>query len=119
MSENSLQNQKNEVSFVLSEKAKAIIEKFEKQIEGRSENDKNELRIDLLLPVVKQCCPESFNFNAQELKDRDDIIEIVCFHSLVELNGQSNPEKNIFTQSLFSSLDIKLLSNELCQLFCY
>ena len=119
MAENSLQNQKNEVSFVLSEKAKAIIEKFEKQIEDRSENDKNELRIDLLLSVVKQCCPESFNFNAQELKDRDDIIEIVCFHSLVELNGQSNPEKNIFTQSLFSSLDIKLLSNELCQLFCY
>ena len=52
MAENSLQNQKNEVSFVLSEKAKAIIEKFEKQIENRSENDKNELRIDLLMLLV-------------------------------------------------------------------
>ena len=34
MAENSLQNQKNETSFVMSDKAKAIIEKFEKQIEN-------------------------------------------------------------------------------------
>ena len=33
MAENSLQNQKNEVSFVLSDKAKAIVEKFEEKLQ--------------------------------------------------------------------------------------
>ena len=50
MAENSLQNQKNEASFVLSEKAKAIIEKFEEKLckNNFSREDKNSIRNELI-----------------------------------------------------------------------
>lgn len=60
MSENSLQNQKNEVSFVLSEKAKAIIEKFEARLrEGNyTAEEKNGIRAELVWLLLGQKFPK-------------------------------------------------------------
>lgn len=60
MAENSLQNQKNEISFVLSEKAKAIIEKFEEKLrEGKyTAEKKNGIRAELLWQLLGQKFPE-------------------------------------------------------------
>ena len=91
MAENSLQNQKNEVSFVLSEKAKAIIEKFEKQIENRSENDKNELRIDLLMLLLKRLHPEVLSADAKGL-----------FAEIYRLNNRTTDKNTGFLMHCFS-----------------
>lgn len=60
MAENSLQNQKNEVSFVLSDKAKAIIEKFEEKLqEGKyTAEQKNGIRAELVWQLLGQKFPE-------------------------------------------------------------
>ena len=60
MAENSLQNQKNEVSFVLSDKAKAIIEKFEEKLqEGKyTAEQKNGIRAELVWQLLGQRFPE-------------------------------------------------------------
>ena len=60
MAENSLQNQKNEASFVLSEKAKAIIEKFEEKLckNNFSREDKYSIRIELIWYLFGKKYPE-------------------------------------------------------------
>ena len=60
MAENSLQNQKKEVSFVLSEKAKAIIDKFEKKLrEGNyTVEERNGIRAELVWRLLGKQYPE-------------------------------------------------------------
>lgn len=60
MAENSLQNQKNEASFVLSEKAKAIIEKFEEKLckNNFSREDKYSIRTELIWYLFGKKYPE-------------------------------------------------------------
>ena len=108
MAENSLQNQKNEVSFVLSEKAKAIIEKFEKQIENRSENDKNELRIDLLMLLLKRLHPEVLSADAKGL-----FAEIYC------LNNKTTDKNTGFLMHCFSENELNNLSNDFNSIWSY
>ena len=101
MAENSLQNQKNEVSFVLSEKAKAIIEKFEKQIEDRSENDKNELRIDLLMLLLRRLHPEVLSSDTKGF-----------FSVLYCLNNSTIDKNTGFMMHCFSENELNHLSND-------
>lgn len=108
MAENSLQNQKNEVSFVLSEKAKAIIEKFEKQIENRSENDKNELRIDLLMLLLRRLHPEVLSADAKGL-----FAEIYC------LNNKTTDKNTGFLMHCFSENELNNLSNDFNSIWSY
>lgn len=60
MAENSLQNQKNEASFVLSEKANAIIEKFEEKLckNNFSREDKYSIRTELIWYLFGKKYPE-------------------------------------------------------------
>ena len=108
MAENSLQNQKNEVSFVLSEKAKAIIEKFEKQIENRSENDKNELRIDLLMLLLRRLHPEVLSADAKGL-----FAEIYC------LNNKTTDKNTGFLMHCFSENELNNLSDDFNSIWSY
>lgn len=108
MAENSLQNQKNEVSFVLSEKAKAIIEKFEKKIENRSENDKNELRIDLLMLLLRRLHPEVLSADAKGL-----FAEIYC------LNNKTTDKNTGFLMHCFSENELNNLSNDFNSIWSY
>ena len=108
MAENSLQNQKNEVSFVLSEKAKAIIEKFEKQIENRSENDKNELRIDLLMLLLKRLHPEVLSADAKGL-----------FAEIYRLNNRTTDKNTGFLMHCFSENELNNLSNDFNSIWSY
>lgn len=61
MAENSLQNQKNEASFVLSEKAKAIIEKFEEKLHAGkyTAEQKNGIRAELVWQLLAKNYPET------------------------------------------------------------
>jgi hypothetical protein len=108
MAENSLQNQKNEVSFVLSEKAKAIIEKFEKQIENRSENDKNELRIDLLMLLLKRLHPEVLSADAKGL-----------FAEIYRLNNRTTDKNTGFLMHCFSENELNNLSDDFNSIWSY
>lgn len=103
-----MQNQKNEVSFVLSEKAKAIIEKFEKQIENRSENDKNELRIDLLMLLLRRLHPEVLSADAKGL-----FAEIYC------LNNKTTDKNTGFLMHCFSENELNNLSNDFNSIWSY
>ena len=60
MAENSLQNKKNEVSFVLSDNAKAIIEQFEEKLrEGNyTVDEKNGIRAELVWQLLGQKFPK-------------------------------------------------------------
>ena len=60
MAENSLQNQKKEVSFVLSEKAKAIIDRFEEKLrEGNyTAEERNGIRAELVWRLLGKQYPE-------------------------------------------------------------
>lgn len=60
MAENSLQNQKKEVSFVLSDNAKAIIEKFEEKLrEGNyTAEERNGIRAELVWRLLGKQYPE-------------------------------------------------------------
>lgn len=108
MAENSLQNQKNEVSFVLSEKAKAIIEKFEKQIENRSENDKNELRIDLLMLLLRRLHPEVLSADSKG-----------PFVELYRMN-KSTIDKNLgFLMSCLAENELVFLDNDFKSIWSY
>ncbi|MBR7024159.1 MAG: hypothetical protein IKI09_11940 [Bacteroidales bacterium] len=108
MAENSLQNQKNEVSFVLSKKAKTIIKKFEKQIENRSENDKNELRIDLLMLLLRRLHPEVLSSDTKSV-----------YANLYRLNN-SSIDKNIgFLLSCFEEDELSILGNEFSSIWNY
>ena len=108
MAENSLQNQKNEASFVLSEKAKAIIEKFEKQIENRSENDKNELRIDLLMLLLRRLHPEVLSSDTKGL-----------FSELYCLNNSTIDKNTSFLMHCFSENELNHLSNDFNSIWIY
>ena len=108
MAENSLQNQKNEASFVLSEKAKAIIEKFEKQIENRSENDKNELRIDLLMLLLKRLHPEVLSADAKGL-----------FAEIYRLNNKTTDKNTGFLMHCFSENELNNLSDDFNSIWSY
>ncbi len=108
MAENSLQNQKNEVSFVLSEKAKAIIEKFEKQIENRSENDKNELRIDLLMLLVRRLHPEVLSADAKG-----------PFIELYRMNNSTSDKNLGFLMSCLEENELVFLDNDFKSIWSY
>ena len=108
MAENSLQNQKNEVSFVLSEKAKAIIEKFEKQIENRSENDKNELRIDLLMLLVRRLHPEVLSADAKG-----------PFVELYRMNNSTSDKNLGFLMSCLEENELVFLDNDFKSIWSY
>lgn len=108
MAENSLQNQKNEVSFVLSEKAKAIIEKFEKQIESRSENDKNELRIDLLMLLVRRLHPEVLSADAKG-----------PFVELYRMNNSTSDKNLGFLMSCLEENELVFLDNDFKSIWSY
>ena len=101
MAENSLQNQKNETSFVMSDKAKAIIEKFEKQIENHFENDKNELRIDLLMLLLRQLHPEVLSADSKGL-----------FAELYRLNNITTDKNASFLMNCFSGNELNNLGND-------
>jgi hypothetical protein len=60
MAENNLQNQKNEVSFVLSDNAKTIIEKFEGKLResNYTAEEKNGIRAELVWQLLGQRFPE-------------------------------------------------------------
>ncbi len=103
-----MQNQKNEVSFVLSEKAKAIIEKFEKQIENRSENDKNELRIDLLMLLLRRLHPEVLSSDTKGL-----------FSELYCLNNSTIDKNTSFLMHCFSENELNHLSNDFNSIWIY
>ena len=108
MAENSLQNQKKEVSFVLSEKAKAIIEKFEEQISDRSENTKDELRIDLLMLLVRRLHPEVLSADAKG-----------PFAELYRMNN-STTDKNLgFLMSCLEERDLCFLDNDFKAIWSY
>lgn len=61
MAENSMQNQKNEVSFVLSEQAKAIIDSFEQKLyeSNYTAEDKNGIRAELVWQMFNKQYPET------------------------------------------------------------
>ena len=108
MAENSLQNQKKEVSFVLSDNAKAIIEKFEEQIADRSENDKDELRIDLLMLLVRRLHPEVLSANAKG-----------PFAELYRMNN-STTDKNLgFLMSCLEENELGFLNNDFKSIWSY
>ena len=108
MAENSLQNQKNETSFVMSDKAKAIIEKFEKQIENRSDNDKNELRIDLLMLLLRRLHPEVLSSDTKGL-----------FSELYCLNNSTIDKNTSFLMHCFSENELNHLSNDFNSIWIY
>jgi len=108
MAENSLQNQKNEISFVLSEKAKAIIEKFEKQIENHFENDKNELRIDLLMLLLRQLHPEVLSADSKGL-----------FAELYRLNNITTEKNASFLMNCFSENELNNLGKDFNSIWSY
>lgn len=108
MAENSFQNQKNEASFVLSEKAKAIIEKFEKQIENRSENDKNELRIDLLMLLVRRLHPEVLSADAKG-----------PFVELYRMNNSTSDKNLGFLMSCLEENELVFLDNDFKSIWSY
>ena len=103
-----MQNQKNEVSFVLSEKAKAIIEKFEKQIENRSENDKNELRIDLLMLLVRRLHPEVLSADAKG-----------PFVELYRMNNSTSDKNLGFLMSCLEENELVFLDNDFKSIWSY
>jgi len=108
MAENSLQNQKNEASFVLSDNAKAIIKKFEEQIADRSENDKDELRIDLLMLLLRRLHPEVLSSDTKSV-----------YANLYRLNN-SSIDKNIgFLLSCFEEDELSILGNEFSSIWNY
>ena len=82
MAENSLQNQKNEVSFILSDNAKAIIEKFEERLhEGNYTAEKrNGIRAELVWKLLGKKYPESVkkaeNYVLQVCSQKYDIENI-------------------------------------------
>ena len=108
MAENSLQNQKNETSFVMSDKAKAIIEKFEKQIENHFENDKNELRIDLLMLLLRQFHPEVLSADSKGL-----------FAELYRLNNITTDKNASFLMNCFSENELNNLGNDFNSIWSY
>ena len=61
MAENSMQNQKNEVSFVLSEQAKAIIDSFEQKLyeSNYTAEDKNSIRAESVWQMFYKQYPET------------------------------------------------------------
>ena len=108
MAENSLQNQKNEVSFVLSDNAKAIIKKFEEQIADRSENDKDELRIDLLMLMLRRLHPEVLSADAKG-----------PFVELYRMN-KSTIDKNLgFLMSCLAENELVFLDNDFKSIWSY
>lgn len=108
MAENSLQNQKNEVSFVLSDNAKAIIKKFEEQIADRSENDKDELRIDLLMLMLRLLHPEVLSADAKG-----------PFVELYRMN-KSTIDKNLgFLMSCLAENELVFLDNDFKSIWSY
>lgn len=108
MAENSLQNQKNEVSFVLSDNAKAIIKKFEEQIADRSENDKDELRIDLLMLMLRRLHPEVLSADAKG-----------HFVELYRMN-KSTIDKNLgFLMSCLAENELVFLDNDFKSIWSY
>ena len=108
MAENSLQNQKNEVSFVLSDNTKAIIEKFENQIEDRSENDKIELRIDLLMLLLRRLHPEVLSTNAKGV-----------YANLYRLNNRTLDKNTGFLMSLFLENEWNIIGEEFKSIWRY
>ncbi len=103
-----MQNQKKEVSFVLSDNAKAIIEKFEEQIADRSENDKDELRIDLLMLLVRRLHPEVLSANAKG-----------PFAELYRMNN-STTDKNLgFLMSCLEENELGFLNNDFKSIWSY
>ena len=108
MAENSLQNQKKEVSFVLSDNAKATIEKFEEQIADCSENDKDELRIDLLMLLVRRLHPEVLSADAKG-----------PFVELYRMNN-STTDKNVgFLMSCLAENELVFLGNDFKSILGY
>jgi hypothetical protein len=108
MAENSLQNQKNEVSFVLSDKAKAIIEKFEDNIADLTENNKTELRIDLLMFLVRRLHPEVLSSDTKSI-----------YVSLYRLNNYTIDKNNGFLMSCFAENEMNILCNEFKSIWNY
>lgn len=108
MAENSLQNPKNEDSFVLSDNAKAIIEKFEKQIEDCSENDKNGFRIDLLMLLLRRLHPEVHSADSKGI-----------FAELYRLNSSTTDKNAGFLMHCFSENELNDLSNEFNSIWNY
>ena len=108
MAENSLQNQKNEVSYVLNDIARAIIEKFEHQISNRPENNKIELRIDLLMFLVRHLYPEVLSPDTKSI-----------YANLYRLNN-STTDKNIeFLMSCLDEDEVDILGNEFKSIWNY
>lgn len=108
MTENSLQNQENETSRVMSDNAKAIIEKFENQIEDRSENDKNELRIDLLMLLLRRLHPEVLSADAKG-----------PFVELYHMNNSTTDKNAGFLISCLTENDLDYIVNEFLSIWSY
>lgn len=96
------------MSIILSEQAKAIVNKFEEQIADRSENDKDEMRIDLLMLLVRRLHPEVLSANAKG-----------PFAELYRMNN-STTDKNLgFLMSCLEENELDFLGNNFKSIWSY
>ena len=103
-----MQNQKEEILSVLNDNSKAIIKKFEEQIADRSENDKDELRIDLLMLLVRRLHPEVLSADAKG-----------PFVELYRMNN-STTDKNLgFLMSCLEENELVFLGNDFKSIWSY
>ena len=108
MAEDSLQNQKEEILSVLNDNSKAIIKKFEEQIADRSENDKDELRIDLLMLLVRRLHPGVLSADTKG-----------PFVELYRMNN-STTDKNLgFLMSCLAENELVFLGNDFKSIWSY
>jgi len=103
-----LQNQKEEILSVLNDNSKAIIKKFEEQIADRSENDKDELRIDLLMLLVRRLHPGVLSADTKG-----------PFVELYRMNN-STTDKNLgFLMSCLAENELVFLGNDFKSIWSY
>ena len=103
-----MQNQKEEILSVLNDNSKAIIKKFEEQIADRSENDKDELRIDLLMLLVRRLHPGVLSADT-----------IGPFVELYRMNN-STTDKNLgFLMSCLAENELVFLGNDFKSIWSY